>query len=91
MYEYINGTLAEVAPAYAVVDAGGVGYFINISLNTYSAIEKAEQVKLYVHHIVREDAELLYGFASKEERDLFRLLISVSGVGGNTARMIQST
>ena len=91
MYEYINGTLAEVAPAYAVVDAGGVGYFINISLNTYSAIEKAEQVKLYVHHIVREDAELLYGFSSKEERDLFRLLISVSGVGGNTARMIQST
>ncbi len=91
MYEYINGTLAEVAPAYAVVDAGGVGYFINISLNTYSTIEKMEQVKLFVHHIVREDAEMLYGFASKEERDLFRLLISVSGVGGNTARMIQST
>ena len=85
MYEYINGTLAEVAPAYAVVDAGGVGYFINISLNTYSTIEKMEQVKLFVHHIVREDAEMLYGFASKEERDLFRLLISVSGVGGNTA------
>ena len=91
MYEYINGMLAEVAPAYAVVDAGGVGYFINISLNTYSAIEKEESVKLFLHHIVREDAELLYGFASKEERDLFRLLISVSGVGGNTARMIQST
>ena len=80
MYEYINGTLAEVAPAYAVVEAAGVGYFINISLNTYSAIEKAEQVKLFLHHIVREDAEMLYGFASKEERDLFRLLISVSGV-----------
>ena len=91
MYEYINGTLAEVAPAYAVVEAAGVGYFINISLNTYSTIEKAEQVKLFLHHIVREDAEMLYGFASKEERDLFRLLISVSGVGGNTARMIQST
>ena len=91
MYEYINGTLAEVAPAYAVVDAGGVGYFINISLHTYSEIEKAEQVKLFLHHIVREDAELLYGFSSKQERDLFRLLISVSGVGGNTARMIQST
>ena len=91
MYEYINGVLAEVAPAYAVVDAGGVGYFINISLNTFSEIEKAEQVKLFVHHIVREDAEMLYGFSSKEERDLFRLLISVSGVGGNTARMIQST
>ena len=91
MYEYISGTLAEVAPAYAVVEAGGLGYFINISLTTYSAIEKSEQVKLFLHHIVREDAELLYGFASKEERDLFRLLISVSGVGGNTARMIQST
>lgn len=91
MYEYINGALAEVAPAYAVVDAGGVGYFVNISLTTFSAIEKAESVKLYIHHIVREDAQLLYGFATKEERDLFRLLISVSGVGGNTARMIQST
>lgn len=91
MYEYISGTLAEIAPAYAVVEAGGVGYFINISLNTFSQIEKAERVKLFTHHIVREDIEMLYGFASKEERDLFRLLISVSGVGGNTARMIQST
>jgi Holliday junction DNA helicase RuvA len=91
MYEYINGTLAEIAPAYAVVDAGGVGYFINISLHTYSEIEKLESTKLFIHHIVREDAELLYGFSSKEERDLFHLLISVSGVGGNTARMIQST
>ena len=91
MYEYINGTLAEIAPAYAVVDAGGVGYFINISLHTYSEIEKLESTKLFIHHIVREDAELLYGFSTKEERDLFRLLISVSGVGGNTARMIQST
>jgi Holliday junction DNA helicase RuvA len=91
MYEYINGTLAEVAPAYAVVDVGGIGYFINISLTTYSEIEKADNVKLFLHHIVREDAELLYGFSTKEERDLFRLLISVSGVGGNTARMIQST
>ncbi|MBR5105361.1 MAG: Holliday junction branch migration protein RuvA [Alistipes sp.] len=91
MYEYINGTLAEVAPAYAVVDAGGIGYFINISLTTYSEIEKADTVKLFIHYIVREDAELLYGFSTKEERDLFRLLISVSGVGGNTARMIQST
>lgn len=91
MYEYISGQLAEVAPAYAVVDANGVGYFVNISLHTFSEIEKAEQVKLYLHHIVREDAQLLYGFSSKVERDLFRLLISVSGVGGNTARMIQST
>ncbi|MBQ2026859.1 MAG: Holliday junction branch migration protein RuvA [Alistipes sp.] len=91
MYEYINGVLAEIAPAYAVVDAGGMGYFINISLHTFSEIEKEENVKLFLHHIVREDVEMLYGFSSKEERDLFRLLISVSGVGGNTARMIQST
>ena len=91
MYEHINGTLTEITPAYAVVDTGGIGYFINISLNTFSTIEKEEQVKLFLHHIVREDAEMLYGFATKEERDLFRLLISVSGVGGNTARMIQST
>ena len=91
MYEYISGQLAEVAPAYAVVDVNGVGYFVNISLHTFSEIEKAEQVKLFLHHVVREDAQLLYGFSSKMERDLFRLLISVSGVGGNTARMIQST
>lgn len=91
MYEYIRGTLAEATPAYAVVDAGGVGYYINISLETFSAIEHAAEVKLWVHYIVREDAQLLYGFASREERELFRLLIGVSGVGGNTARMILST
>lgn len=91
MYEYIQGSVAELAPAYAVIDAGGVGYFLNISLQTYSEIENAASAKLYVHHIVREDAHLLYGFASKRERELFRLLISVSGVGGNTARMILST
>ena len=90
MYEYISGTLAEIAPAYAVVEAGGVGYFINISLNTFSQIERAERVKLFTHHIVREDIEMLYGFASKEERDLFRLLISVSGVGAKTAIQILS-
>ena len=91
MFEYVRGELVEVAPAYAVVDAAGVGYFVNISLHTFSEIEKAEVVKLFLHHVVREDVEMLYGFSSKEERDLFRLLISVSGVGGNTARLIQST
>ncbi|MBE6211196.1 MAG: Holliday junction branch migration protein RuvA [Rikenellaceae bacterium] len=91
MYEYIQGPVAELAPAYAVIDAGGVGYFLNISLQTYSEIENAASAKLYVHYVVREDAQLLYGFASKRERELFRLLISVSGVGGNTARMILST
>lgn len=91
MYEYITGKLAEVAPAYAVVEAGGIGYFINISLQTFSAIEQSEKTTLYLHYIVREDAQILYGFATKAERELFRLLIGVSGVGGNTARMIQST
>lgn len=91
MYEYIQGPIAELAPAYVVIDAAGVGYFINISLQTYSEIENSASAKLYVHYVVREDAQLLYGFASKLERELFRLLISVSGVGGNTARMILST
>lgn len=91
MYEYINGTVAEAAPTYAVIDAGGVGYYLHISLETFSAIEHAREAKLYVHHIVREDAQQFYGFSSKIERELFRLLIGVSGVGGNTARMILST
>ena len=91
MYEYITGKIAELAPAYAVIEAGGIGYFINISLQTYSDIENSDSTKLYLHYIVREDAQILYGFATKAERELFRLLIGVSGVGGNTARMIQST
>ena len=91
MYEYIKGTVAEVAPAYAVIDVGGVGYYLHISLETYAAVEHASEAKLYVHYVVREDAQLLYGFSTKVEREVFRLLISVSGVGGNTARMILST
>lgn len=91
MYEYISGRVAELTPTYAVLDAGGVGYFLNISLTTFSAIEQAAEAKLYVHFVVREDAQLLYGFATRGERELFRLLIGVSGVGGNTARTILST
>lgn len=91
MYEYISGKLTEIAPAYAVVEAAGVGYYLHISLQTYSAVENQSNVRLYVHFVVREDAQILYGFASKIERELFRNLISVSGVGGNTARMILST
>ena len=91
MYEYISGNLVELAPTYAVLDVGGVGYYLHISLETFSAIEHEKQVRLYVHYIVREDAQLLYGFATKVEREFFRLLISVSGVGGNTARMVLST
>lgn len=91
MYEYISGTVADLAPTYAVIDAGGVGYYINISLQTFSAIEHERAARLYVHFIVREDTQALYGFATPLERELFRHLISVSGVGGNTARMILST
>lgn len=91
MYEYITGKLAEATPTYAVIEAHGIGYFINISLKTYSDIENHEQAKLYVHFMVREDQQALFGFSSKLERELFRQLISVSGVGGNTARMILST
>lgn len=91
MYEYISGTIAELTPARVVIDAGGVGYDINISLQTYSELEGRESAKVYVHFVVREDAQLLYGFATQFERELFRHLLSVSGVGGNTARMILST
>lgn len=94
MYEYILGALTDLTPTYAVIEAGGVGYMINISLHTFSKFEGMQGtlgVKLYTHYIVREDAQILYGFESKVERELFRLLISVSGVGGNTARMVLST
>lgn len=91
MYEYITGQVAEATPTYAVIEAAGVGYFIHISLKTYSDIEASQQARLYTHFIVREDQQTLFGFSTKLERELFRQLISVSGVGGNTARMILST
>ncbi|MDD3566797.1 MAG: Holliday junction branch migration protein RuvA [Bacteroidales bacterium] len=91
MYDFIKGYLAELNPAYAVVEAGGIGYVVNVSLNTYAALEGKEQVMLYLHQVVREDAHLLYGFISTSERELFRHLISVSGVGANTARVILSS
>ncbi|PZX20653.1 Holliday junction DNA helicase subunit RuvA [Breznakibacter xylanolyticus] len=91
MYEYIKGELVEHSPAHAVVECGAMGYFINISLNTYTAIQALREVQLYLHQVVREDAHLLFGFADKGERDVFRHLISVSGVGVNTARMILSS
>lgn len=91
MYEYIKGILAEATPTYAVVECEGMGYYIHISVNTYSQISSLKEVMLFLHQIVREDAHLLYGFVSKEERSIFRQLISVSGVGANTASVMLSS
>lgn len=95
MIEYIKGELTDLTPALAVVEAAGVGYALNISLNTYTAIQGKKEVKLYVHEALvaggRDDSFTLYGFVSKQEREVYRLLITVSGVGANTARMILST
>ncbi len=90
MIEYVKGRIAELTPAFVVVDCGGVGYGLNISLNTFSALQGKQEAKLYVYEAIREDAYVLYGFSTNRERALFLLLISVSGIGGNTARMILS-
>ena len=95
MIEYIKGTLAELSPALAVVEAYGVGYALNISLTTYTKIQGLQDVKLFVHEQLptggRDDSFTLYGFATKQERELYRMLISVSGIGANTARMMLSS
>lgn len=92
MYEYIRGRLTECTPTYAVIEAGQIGYLINISLPAYEELQKRnDEVKMLIHEIIREDAHILYGFLHEEERELFRLLIGVSGVGPNTAALILSS
>ena len=86
MIEYVKGRLDDLTPATATVECHGVGYLLNISLNTYSAVQGKDEVRLYVYEAIREDAYVLFGFSTKEERSLFLQLISVSGIGGNTAR-----
>ncbi len=91
MLDYLNGKVAELTPTYVVIDCQGVGYEVNINLLDYSELKDAESSKLFIHESIREDAHLLYGFLTKSGRDMFRLLIGVSGVGPNTARLIMSS
>lgn len=91
MYEYIKGKITDLNPSFTILENNGIGYFLNISVNTYSGLKNGQEAMLWLHHHVREDAELLFAFISKTERELFRLLITVNGVGANTARMMLST
>ena len=91
MFEFIEGDIVEKSPAHLVIKAGPIAYYLNISVHTFSRLGDQPTGRLYLHHVVREDAQLLYGFADREEREIFRLLISVSGVGANTARLILSS
>lgn len=91
MLDYIKGSIAEITPTFIVIDNSGLGYMINISLNAFTKLQNEKEALVYVYEVIREDAHSLYGFIDKHERELFLLLISVSGVGPNTARMILSS
>jgi holliday junction DNA helicase RuvA len=91
MYEFLQGTIQELTPTYAVLECGSTGWLIHISLQTYSQLQGKKETRLFVHQIIREDAQLFYGFAEKTEREMFRLLIGVSGVGAATARLLLSS
>ncbi|HOH55254.1 MAG TPA: Holliday junction branch migration protein RuvA [Paludibacteraceae bacterium] len=91
MIDYIKGQIVELTPTYVVLETNGLGYFISIPLPTYTLLSHQLEAKLFVHEVVREDAFLFFGFATKKEREIFQLLISVSGIGVNTARMIMSS
>ena len=86
MIDYIKGEITQITPMFLTMETGGIGYLVNISLTTYSALEKKKEFKILIHEVIREDSHQLFGFADDEERDIFRLLISVSGVGANTAQ-----
>ena len=91
MYEYIKGKIIELTPTYVVIENGGIGYLLQISLQTYTALNNSTEATLYIHHIIREDAQLFFGFSQPKERELFRLLLTVSGIGANTARIMLSS
>ncbi len=91
MIDYINGSIARITPTFLIVETGGIGYLVNISLSTFSRLENMKEYKVLIHEVIREDSHQLFGFAEDEERDIFRSLISVSGVGANTARMMLSS
>ncbi len=91
MLDYIKGEITELTPAFVVLDVNGLGYLVNISLPTYTSLNGTKEAKLFVYEVIREDAHILYGFMNRAERQLFLLLISVSGIGSNTARMIMSS
>jgi holliday junction DNA helicase RuvA len=91
MIDYIRGKITDLTPTFIVIENEGIGYFVSISLTTYARLEGKDEFKILVHEVIREDSHQLFGFADKEERDIFRLLISVSGVGASTARMMLSS
>ena len=91
MIDYIKGDITQITPTFLVMETGGIGYLINISISTFSKLEAKKEFKILIHEIIREDSHQLFGFADAEERDIFRLLISVTGVGANTSRMMLSS
>lgn len=91
MIDYIKGEITQTTPTYLILETGGIGYLVNISLTTFSFLENKKEFKVLIHEVIREDSHQLFGFAESEEREIFRLLISVSGVGANTARMMLSS
>jgi Holliday junction DNA helicase RuvA len=91
MIDYIKGSITKITPTFLTLETGGIGYFINVSVTTFSKLEGKNEYKVLIHEVIREDSHQLFGFADSEERDIFRLLISVTGVGANTARMMLSS